>query len=140
MIWMYVTTILPFVVSKGTWRGDVYLFIVSRFFMIYAICILFDYRDREEDKVKGIRSLITYLSEQGIKNLFLFSILIFTAATVCLLFYHYGQLTVYILLLPGVITALLYNYARKKFSDMFYYFVLDGLIALSSLLTLLIGI
>jgi 4-hydroxybenzoate polyprenyltransferase len=140
MIWMYVTTILPFVASNGKWTGDVYLFITSRFFLIYPISILFDYRDREEDKVKGIRSLITYLSEKGIRNLFLFSVLIFTVSSVCLLFYHYSQLTVYILLFPGAITALLYNYARKEFSDMLYYFVLDGLMALSSLLTLLIGI
>ncbi|HLG41404.1 MAG TPA: UbiA family prenyltransferase [Chitinophagaceae bacterium] len=140
LVWMYVTTILPFVVSHGKWQGDMYLFIISRFFMIYAISILFDYRDREEDKVKGIRSLITYFSEKGIRNLFIFSILIFIISTSCLLFYHYSQFTVYVLLLPGIITALLYNYARRNFSDLLYYFILDGLIALSPLLTLVTGI
>jgi 1,4-dihydroxy-2-naphthoate octaprenyltransferase len=121
MVWMYVTTILPLI-------------------MIYAICILFDYRDREDDKAKGIRSLITYLSEKGIRSLFILSVLVFAISTTCLLFYQYSIFTVSILLLPGVITAALYNYARKNFSDMLYYFVLDGLLALSALLTLLIGI
>jgi 4-hydroxybenzoate polyprenyltransferase len=137
IVWMYVTTILPFAVSDAAWREDVWLFIISRFFLIYAICILFDYRDRKDDKAKGIRSLVTYLSEKGIKNLFIISILIFFISTACLLFYQYSQLIVFLLLIPGIITASLYNYARKSFSDILYYFILDGLMALSSLLTLL---
>lgn len=137
LVWMYVTTILPFAISNEAWREDVWLFIISRFFLIYAICILFDYRDREDDKAKGIRSLITYLSEKGVRNLFIVSLLIFFTSTICLLFYNYSQLIVFLLLVPGIITALLYNYALKTFSDMLYYFTLDGLMALSSVLTLL---
>jgi 4-hydroxybenzoate polyprenyltransferase len=140
LVWTFVTTVLPVIISGHSWHDDFYFFIVSRFFMIYMICILFDYRDREDDKAKGIRSLITYLSEKGIRNLFVSSFLIFAASTIGLLFYQYSLLTVSFLLIPGIITAALYNYARKIFSDMLYYFVLDGLMALSSLLTLLIGI
>lgn len=140
LVWMYVTTILPVIISNASWQGDFYLFIISRFFMIYAICILFDYRDREDDKAIGIRSLITYLSEKGIRNLFVFSLLVFFISTMCLLLYQYNILIVSALLIPGIITASLYNYARKNFSDLFYYFVLDGLMALSALLTLLTGI
>jgi hypothetical protein len=137
MVWMYVTTILPVGISKAAWHGDFSLFIISRFFLIYAICILFDYRDRKDDTAKGIRSLITYLSENGIKNLFIFSILVFAVSTTGLLYYQYSLFIVGLLLVPGIITASLYNYARKRFSDMLYYFTLDGLMALSSLLTLL---
>jgi 4-hydroxybenzoate polyprenyltransferase len=140
MIWMYVTTILPVMVSDQTWQNDLYFFAVSRFFMIYCICILFDYRDREDDKAKGIRSLVTYLSEDGIRILFILSLLLFVTSTICLLFYQYSLLTIFILLIPGIITAALYNYARENFSDIFYYFILDGLMALPALLTLLIGI
>lgn len=137
MVWMYVTTILPVGVSKAVWHGDFSLFIISRFFLIYAICILFDYRDRKDDKAKGIRSLVTYLSEKGIRNLFIFSIVVFAVSTIGLLYYHYSLLIVFFLLIPGIITASLYNYSRKNFSDLVYYFTLDGLMALSSLLTLL---
>ena len=140
MVWMYVTTILPVEVSGGDRSGDFYLFIVSRFFLIYAICILFDRRDREEDKAKGIRSLITYLDEQGIRKLFIASLLIFAIATISLWYYHYGVLIVFILLIPGIITAALYDYSWKKISDILYYFTLDGLMALSSVLTLLMWI
>ncbi len=51
---------------------------LSRFFLIYAICILFDYRDREYDKNVGIRSLITWLSDKSITRLFIVSLLLFT--------------------------------------------------------------
>jgi 4-hydroxybenzoate polyprenyltransferase len=139
-VWMYVTSILPIVISGQAWRPDFYLFIISRFSLIYAICILFDYRDREDDKSKGIRSLITYLSEKGIRNLFVLSLVLFFVASLGMLFYQYSLLTVFLLLIPGIIVAALYNYARKNFSDMFYYFVLDGLMALSAMLTLLIRI
>lgn len=138
-VWMYVTSILPVIISGQDWKDHFIFFAISRFFLIYAICILFDYRDRQDDKSAGIRSLITWLSEKNISLLFIFSLLIYSVATLLLLPY-YSLTAVILLLIPGVITAFLYNHARRNFSDMLYYFVLDGLMALSSLLTLIPGI
>jgi 4-hydroxybenzoate polyprenyltransferase len=135
-VWMYVTTILPLLISDQPWRTDFSLFAAGRFFLIYAICILFDYRDREYDKSIGIRSLITWLSDKNITLLFIISLLFFLIFTGWLIRYGYSSGVVIILLLPGAITAGLYRYAKRNFSDMLYYFVLDGLMALSSLMTL----
>jgi hypothetical protein len=55
-------------------------------------------------------------------------------------FYQYNIITVVALLVPGIITALLYTYSWKNTSDILYYFTLDGLMALSSVLTLLMWI
>lgn len=137
MVWMNVTTLLPMLISGQSWRGDFTLFIIGRFFLIYAICILFDYRDRQDDKAAGIRSLITYLNERGISFLFAFSLVLFAVATILLYRYDHSATLIVVLLIPGVITALLYPYARRNFPDMFYYFVMDGLMAFSSLLTLM---
>lgn len=139
-IWTYVTTILPVVTSEQPWLTPFTLFVISRFFLVYAICILFDYRDREDDKAAGIRSLITYLSEKNIGILFTASLLVFGFSSVGLVWYGYTALNIVLLLIPGVITAFLYNYARRHFSDIFYYLVLDGLMALSALLMLLTSI
>src|SRR5690606_30051523 len=136
-VWTFVTTVLPVVTTHAAHEGDFYLFIISRFFLIYAICILFDYRDRFDDRAKGIRSLITYMSETGIRYLFLFSLMVYVAATIAMQLYGYSVLIILMLLVPGIITAALYNHARRNFSDMLFYFVLDGLMALSSVLTLL---
>ncbi len=140
MVWMNVTTLLPILISGGPWLNIYLLFVLHRFFLIYAICILFDYRDREDDKASGVRSLVTYLNEKGIFILFVVSLFIFTVSTIMMGKYGFSVLDIAILLLPGAITAALYNYSKKHFSDILYYFVLDGLMALSALLMMIPGI
>ena len=49
-VWMYATTILPIIISGNEWPAGSIVFIFNRFFLIYCICILFDYRDRMDDK------------------------------------------------------------------------------------------
>jgi len=139
-VWMYVTTMLPVFVAGATWTTPCLLFALSRFFLIYAICILFDYRDRESDKTEGIRSLITFLNEKGIDKVFIISLILFGAATIGLLFYAYSVTTILVLLVPGFILAALYRRAKRDFSDHLYYFVLDGLMMFSGLLMLIFGI
>jgi 4-hydroxybenzoate polyprenyltransferase len=135
-VWTYVTAILPFLLASGEWTMQSILFFISRFFFIYAICILFDYRDRESDKAEGIRSMITYFSEAGVDRLFFLSLLIYAVSTIFLLRWNFSLLDVILLLIPGVITALIYDYSKRNFSDSLYYFVLDGLMMLSALLML----
>jgi 4-hydroxybenzoate polyprenyltransferase len=139
-VWMYVTTVLPIVISTGKWSPDYSFFTLSRFFLIYAICILFDYRDREDDKAAGIRSMITYFSERGITKLFFLSLALFALFTLWLLMDDYSLRDVILLLIPGFILALLYNHAKLNLSDDLYYFVLDGLMMLSALLMLVFRI
>ncbi len=136
IVWMYVTTVLPVIISGKEWTIDFILFALSRFFLIYSICILFDYRDREDDKREGIKSMITYLGEKGINTLFFISLALFAAATIGLYPYHHSFFIILVLLIPGIIVAALYNYAKKNFSDYLYYFVLDGLMMFSGLLML----
>lgn len=139
LVWIHVTTILPLLISTETWKPVFTVFVISRFFLVYAICILFDYRDREYDRKVGIRSLITWLSEKSITILFVTSLLVFGAFSICMVSLEQTFRTVFILLIPGAITAALYSHARRNFSDLLYYFVLDGLMALSALLTILFG-
>lgn len=138
-VWMYVTTLLPLQLSDRPWQKDFTLFAGSRFFLIYAICILFDYRDRDYDRSIGIRSLITWLSEKGIQTLFIASLLVFAGLTLLMLSCGYSLAVTAMLLAPGLLLALLYRQATRNFSDIVYYLVLDGLMAFSALLTLLAG-
>ena len=139
-VWMYVTVVLPVLIANKPWQTEYTLFAASRFLLIYSICILFDYRDREDDKHDGVRSMITYFDERGINMLFAFCILAFIGSTIALRVYNYDAYTIIILLVPGIITAALYNYSKKNFSDYLYYFVLDGLMMLSGLLSLIFKI
>ncbi|MBL0136474.1 MAG: UbiA family prenyltransferase [Chitinophagaceae bacterium] len=136
MVWMYVTTALPIWVSGNGFDIPELLFCTSRFFGIYAICILFDWRDRETDKKEGIKSLITWFNEKGIDRLFSFSLVVFSTSTIALINYGVPAYILLVVLLPGALTALLYKRAKKDFSDYLYYFVLDGLMLLSSAITI----
>jgi 4-hydroxybenzoate polyprenyltransferase len=139
-VWMYVTSMLPIFIANKHWETDYLLFACSRFFLIYSICIIFDYRDREDDRNDGIRSMITFLNEKGISILFIISLMLFSFFTITLYWFQYSLLTIIILLLPGIIVASLYNYSKKNFSDYLYYFVLDGMMMFSGLLMLIFRI
>lgn len=134
--WMHVTTLLPLVIEVKRLSIEHVWFIINRFFYIYAICILFDYRDVEEDRQAGIRSLITYLSNKGVDMLFWISVLIaFVTSFLLLEYFSIGETIA--LLIPEIILCLLYYPSKKNFSDYLYYFVLDGLMMLSAPLLLL---
>jgi 4-hydroxybenzoate polyprenyltransferase len=139
-VWTYVTSVLPIALSHSAFGNREVLFCLSRFFLIYPICILFDYRDRENDKQEGIRSMITYLGEGGISRLFYFSLLVFLLSTMALYREGFSALQVVNLLLPGIVVACIYPYSRRNFSDYHFYFLLDGLMMFSALLTLVFRI
>ncbi|WP_179091097.1 UbiA family prenyltransferase [[Flexibacter] sp. ATCC 35208] len=129
-VWVYVTNVLPIFLSGAHFTTQAVLYIVHRFFIIYALCILFDYRDVESDKREGIRSLITWLSKPELMRLYFFSLLISAVFT----FLVCRDIITFYLLLPIVITALLTKYTLNTRSDYYYYFVLDGLVMLSAVL------
>ncbi|MDB5251423.1 MAG: hypothetical protein JWP27_592 [Flaviaesturariibacter sp.] len=140
LAWTQIPFILPLLFSTIAWTPVEHLFVFNRFFLIYAICIVFDYRDREADRRDGIRSLVTALDDAGINRLFWSSLIVFGASTVVLAWYGAPGGAVLMLAAPGVILGMLYSYARQRQSDHFYYFVLDGLMMLSSLLLLVSGL
>jgi 1,4-dihydroxy-2-naphthoate octaprenyltransferase len=137
IVWTHVTTLLPVFISGESLKPAFIVFALSRFGLIYAICILFDYRDREDDKKDGILSMITYFNEQGINVIFWCSLIISFLAAIAMYAYGFSTTIVLLMLIPGVITASLFNYAKRNFSDYLYYFVLDGLMMLSGLLMLI---
>ncbi len=139
-VWMYVTTVLPLIVSGQSWNISVTLYVISRYFFIYCICILFDFRDRADDRAEGVKSLITFLSEKNITRLYYFSWLVYVIATIALSGHHFSSRSITLLLLPGLVLAFIHHYARRHFSDLLYYVVLDGLMALSAILMLVAGI
>ena len=131
-VWTYVTTVLPSIFDWQT-ENDKWLFIISRFFLIYAICIIFDLRDRDSDRKEGLKSLITILSINNVTKLFYLSLFV-SVITVMLM--RFSIPVKMILILPAVVTGALYEYSRKNYSDYLYYVVLDGLMMLSSMITL----
>lgn len=136
LIWTYASTVLPVICSQQHWTPALSVFTAARYFFVYCICILFDIRDREQDRAIGVKSLVTYLSDRNTGRLFWFSWLIALALTGYLSQMDVSQSAILFQLIPLILLAFLYRPARKQASDLLYYVVLDGLMALSAVLTL----
>ncbi|MDQ6609063.1 MAG: hypothetical protein M3Y85_04505 [Bacteroidota bacterium] len=129
--WAHVTALLPLLISKIPMQPQHIWFVTNRFFFIYAICIAFDRRDVEKDREAGIKSLITFLNNKGIDYLFWASLAVAFITTFVL--WQWLSLTdVIILSLPVLIMGMFYNRSKRTTSDYLYYFLLDGLMALSA--------
>jgi 4-hydroxybenzoate polyprenyltransferase len=139
-VWVYVTTVLPIIIAGARWHPSFIIFTASRFFFIYACCLIFDYRDREDDRAHGIVSMITLLPEKGIDRLFYSSMILFFLTSVTLHHYHYPVFYILLLLIPGVVVTAIYREAKRNFSDDLYYILLDGMVMFSSLLMLIFRI
>jgi hypothetical protein len=136
LAWTHVTVILPLVTANNTFDWGSWLFILNRFTFIYIICLLFDYRDRREDREQNIRSLVTLLPEKNLT--FVFYSCIFIFFTSLLLLAPYLEFPAVLALgLPGLIISLLYSYFKTHTSDFLYYFILDGIMILSAPLVVL---
>lgn len=137
--WTYVTVIMPLWIYGNEWNSTTLLFSLSRFFLIYPICLLFDYRDREEDLNQGLTTLPARISTKALGILFYIIVTLFILTTLLLLNSGFLYTEILVLLIPGLILALLYPRARRNFSDHLYYFFLDGLMMLSALLSILMA-
>jgi len=138
LVWTHSTVLLPLVLSGEVWKAEHVLFFVNRFFLIYAICILFDYRDRADDRKEGIKSLITLLPDRGIDILFWSSLGIFLLTSIALYAEGFAAADCIALFIPGTLVAALHSYSKKNPSDYLYYFVLDGLMMFSAILLFII--
>ncbi|MBV8253285.1 MAG: UbiA family prenyltransferase [Chitinophaga sp.] len=136
-VWTYVTTVLPALIADHAATVPVILFTLHRFALVYAICILFDNRDLEEDKKAGIRSLITHLSTKNLLRVY-FASLLLAAVTAGALSPYADTLAIVSLLLAVMATALITHKAWTDNSDYLYYFVLDGFMMLSAVIQLLL--
>lgn len=134
MTWAYVTAVLPILIEGKIEPAKAIFFCACQFFFIYSICILFDFRDREDDKADGIRSMITYFDEKGIDILFSISVAIFIILSLLMKNTGIEWTNIALLLFPALLLVSLYRHAKRNFSDYLYYFVLDGLMMFSGLI------
>ena len=137
MVWTLVTVYLPLITSPGVWNEANTFFMLNRFFLLLAICILFDLRDKDADAAQGIKSLITILSRSYIKYLFFAGLLLSVLFGLPLLNTIADSTGIIILLLPSLITAISYSYSIKTRSELWFYFFLDGIMMLSGFLYIL---
>ncbi len=137
--WTYVTVIIP-IEKDYSLLTNVDLFIISRrFLFMLMLCIIFDNRDKDMDKIRGLHSLATVLKPAVLKMViyFIFALLFISN----FLYANYGISFKQSIALQVSTLALLivYFYSTKKRSYLFYYFMVDGLMLFSALATFIAG-
>jgi hypothetical protein len=128
-VWVAVTTILPLVISATEWQPTMYYYIANRFFLIFAVCILFDYKDRNEDK--GIKNMVTYLTEIQLNILFYSIIVCFFLSSYFLFTNGFKNIDILILIVPAFILTATYPISKTNNNDYWYYIGLDGMVQAS---------
>jgi hypothetical protein len=138
--WTYVTVVLP-LQKDYMLLNNADLFIISRrFLFMLMLCIIFDNRDKDLDKIRGLRSLAT---DMPTVTLHIFIYLIFALLFISNFFSaNYGiTLSQSIALQVSTVALLIvYFYSNKKQGYLFYYFFVDGMMLFSALATYIAGI
>jgi hypothetical protein len=137
--WAYVTIILPLWIYTSEWQIGYTTFFISRFTLIYLICLLFDFRDRKEDLAEGLTTLPSLISLKGLRIVFYSILTIFLISTLILLNGRFEYSEIMNLLMPGIILTLIFPICTRNFDDYLYYFILDGLMMLSALMSIVMA-
>lgn len=133
--WAYVTVIFPAVPVLFSDVPAVSALFSARFFFMLLLCTIFDKRDVETDKLHALHSLATDIK---LKNLHIIMTLVFLGYLISgfWLRAHLNDDTQLLAFcFTGIIVALAYIASLKKQGYVFYYFLIDGLMLLSALVT-----
>lgn len=132
-IWTAVTVILPIVVTQKSWSSLCITFMLNRFFLIYAICTIFDLRDKNEDANSGIKNLITYFSVSQIRYIIYFYILCFTITIFLLYQLQVPNFQLFCMAWPAFFLLATLRKSLTSTSDYWFYGVVDGLMMASAI-------
>jgi hypothetical protein len=137
LAWTYATSILPILLTGASWQNAYSSFCWHRFYLIFAICLLFDYRDKEVDMLSGIKSILKFATTGLIKTML--QILI-TLSIISNLNLINNISTAYFVInfIPLFVLMLTYQKSMVSKSDLWYYGVLDGLLFISGVFIIVI--
>ncbi len=134
-VWAYATVVLPlafFEVEPNV--NEVFLFI-SRLLLVALATMIFDYRDRLRDFEMGVHTPANIMNEQQFQVFFIINVVLYSFSVVFLAIRFETYLHL-LQLIPGVVAIYLLRISKKQNSDYFYLGWVDGLLILSSLLSL----
>jgi 4-hydroxybenzoate polyprenyltransferase len=131
--WAFVTAYIPYQQAQTGNAVALAMLFNNRFIFMLMLCIIFDARDTNIDKIRGLQSLTTILRPKTVR--YIMAALFITYITNGIVFRIYINAPVQIipLLLTGAATAFVYFLSQKKQGYFFYYFLVDGLMLFSAI-------
>jgi len=139
LAWTIITTMVPLQISILSMGHTALLMFLSRFLFMLMLCIIFDKRDATVDKLRGLQSLATEIKPITLHYLIGLIFISYIFISYCMLAHQVSLAQVIALVITGLVTIIVYLSSLKKRGYFFYYFLVDGLMFLSALLTGLAG-
>ena len=139
LTWAYVTTVLPAAGLPGEIIVPVTLLFSARFFFMLLLCIIFDMRDISVDKMHGLHSLATDVTKKKLSILIFIVFIFYIISGIFVRNYFGDDQQIIAFAVTGILVWLVYRLSLKPRGYIFYYFLVDGLMLLSALLSLIAG-
>ncbi|WP_462222372.1 UbiA prenyltransferase family protein [Ferruginibacter sp.] len=133
--WTFVTVYIPYYFAPTVQFSTLLMLFINRFLFMLMLCIIFDARDTNIDKIRGLQSLTTILKPTTVKYIMIAIFAAYIINGIVLRIYYNEPEQIIALLLTGLITAIVYFFSQKKQGYFFYYFLVDGLMLFSALAT-----
>ncbi len=140
LAWTVVTILVPLQLSITDMSTAGILLFSNRFLFMLTLCIIFDKRDATMDKIRGLQSLATDITPHLLNRVIAGVLILYAASSAGLQWHGVSMPQVAALLVTGIITGWVYLRSLGQRGYLFYYFLVDGLMFLSGLLTLLASI
>jgi hypothetical protein len=138
-VWSFTTVLLPAFYADGIHinSSQVWVLFFDRLIFIMALCMLFNVRDYEEDKVAGIITPVVALGPQAIlsRGKWLMCLLNMITAILLVRQFHFHTPFQYAaVLLPVVLLYLLFHFFKPGRSEIQFVYLHDGLMPVKALL------
>ncbi len=133
--WSFVTVYIPY---KQTPTGNFITLLMlfnNRFLFMLMLCIIFDARDTNVDKIRGLQSLTTMIKPATVQYIMRGIFAAYIINGIILRAWYDDPVQIIALLVTGAVTAVVYFFSLQKQGYFFYYFLVDGLMLFSALAT-----
>ena len=138
--WTFVTVYIPYYFAPSVPLNTLLILFINRFLFMLMLCIIFDARDTNIDKIRGLQSLTTVLKPTTVKYIMVTIFSAYIINGIVLRLYYKEPEQILALLLTGFITAIVYFFSQKRQGYFFYYFLVDGLMLFSALAAYVVSI
>jgi len=134
VIWTFVTVALPLIIHRISPRPGQLIFMSNRFFLIFLVSILFEYRERNSGIPRNRDNFIGRMNEAGFDSLFyLLSLLFLITAGFGFQgpFSFTGPVSA---VLPLILLLSTYSKSKSTRSDYWFYLFVDGMLMMQGIL------
>ncbi|MBI4945887.1 MAG: UbiA family prenyltransferase [Bacteroidetes bacterium] len=136
VVWTMVTYVYPLLLCPLTcgesWRG-----VSERFLFMLPLCIIFNVRDIEADRIAGVRTIPVVYGTRATIIICLISLLLFS---ILVFFHRRGSAETMALIASAIVSAILILKSSHNKHDYFYSFWIDGMIILQAGLVVMTSI